>query len=236
MSKIVAIAKKELKTYFKSPIAYIMLIVPIALFNLIFYMIIEQNREVSLREVFRVMEFMFIFLIPILTMGLLAEEKSTGTMEFLMTAPLSNTTIVLGKYLGILTFFSILISLTLVYYGIAEYFGSPDRLTTLSGYVGIWLEGAFFIAVGLMTSSWTRNQIVAAIAAYVILFGLFFSTALTQYFSGPSKMLIEQLGTQGHLEHFAVGIITVADVTYYLSGILLCLILTRLSIENRLWQ
>ena len=98
MSKILSIAKKELMTYFKSPIAYIILILTITIFNIFFFMIIDQNREVSLRDIFQVMEFMFVFLVPLLTMRMFSEEKLTGTMEFLMTAPLTNTAIVLGKY------------------------------------------------------------------------------------------------------------------------------------------
>ena len=236
MDKIFFIAKKELMTYFKSPVAYIILIITIALFNIFFFMIIDQNREVSLRDVFQVMEFMFVFLAPLLTMGIFSEEKSRGTMEFLMTAPLTNTAIVLGKYLGVLSFFSIMISMTFVYYGIVEYFGTPDRLTTLTGYLGIWLEGAFFLAIGVMTSSWTGNQIVSAMTSYAILFLIYFSITFTKYFSGPVEIIIRQLSTWSHLENFAVGIITAGDLVYYLNGILICIVLTRLSIENRLWR
>jgi len=236
MDKIYFIAKKELLTYFKSPIAYITLVLSISIFNIFFFMIIDQNREVSLRDVFHVMEFMFLFLIPLMTMQLFAEEKSTGTMEFLMTAPLTNTAIVLGKYLGVLVFFSLLIALTFVYFGILEFFGSPDKLTLLSGYFGIWLEGAFFIAIGMMTSSWTRNQIVAAMMSYVILFLLYFVINFGKYVSGPAETVIQYLSTLVHLEHFVVGVITIGDLVYYLSGIVLCIVLTRLSIENRLFQ
>ncbi len=236
MDKIFFIAKKELMTYFKSPVAYIILIITIALFNIFFFMIIDQNREASLRDVFQVMEFMFVFLAPLLTMGVFSEEKSTGTMEFLMTAPLTNTAIVLGKYLGVLFFFSIMLSMTFVYYGIIEYFGTPDRLTTLTGYLGVWLEGAFFLAIGVMTSSWTRNQIVSAMTSYVILFLIYFSITFTKYFSGSAEIIIRQISTWSHLENFAVGIITIGDLVYYLSGIFICIVLTRLSIENRLWR
>src|SRR5882672_6293829 len=97
MNKIMVIAKKELSAYFKSPIAYIILILTISIFNIFFYMIVDQNKEVALKEVFQVMEFMFIFLVPLLTMGTFAEEKANGTMEFLMTSPLTNTAIVIGK-------------------------------------------------------------------------------------------------------------------------------------------
>ena len=236
VNKIMAITKKELSVYFKSPIAYIILILTISIFNIFFYMIIDQNKEVALKDVFQVMEFMFIFLVPLLTMGIFAQEKASGTMEFLMTAPLTNTAIVIGKYLGALIFFSSLIVMTFMYYGIVEYFGTPDRMTILTGYLGVWLEGAFFLAVGMLTSCWTRNQIVAAITSYTILFLMYFSVNFLQYFTGAVKVMIQALGTGSHLENLAVGIVTVSDVVYYLSGILICLFLTRLSIENRLWQ
>ena len=109
-------------------------------------------------------------------------------------------------------------------------------MTLLSGYVGIWLEGAFFIAVGLLASSWTRHQIVAAMMSYSMLFLLYFSHSVTPYFSGTAKSVVLYLSTRTHLDHFVAGIITAADVVYYLSGIVVCLILTRLSLENRLWH
>jgi len=236
MNKTFAIIQKELSAYFKSPIAYIILILTISIFNIFFFLIIDQNREVSLQDVFQVMEFMFIFLIPLLTMKTFAEEKSTGTMEFLMTAPLTNTSIVLGKYLGCLIFFSIMVGMTSVYYLIVEYFGHPDRLATLTGYFGVWLEGAFFISIGIMTSSWTRNQIIAAITSYAILFLLYFSISFTKYFSGSAEIIIRQMGTWSHLENLAVGIISPADIAYYFTGIIICLGLTRFSIENRIWR
>ncbi|MBL4674155.1 MAG: ABC transporter permease subunit [Arenicella sp.] len=196
-------------------------------------MVIDQNREASLRDVFHLMEFMFVFFVPLITMRLFSEEKLTGTMEFLMTAPVTNAAIVLGKYAGVLVFFSIMISITFVYYGIIEYFSSPDKLTTFSGYFGIWLEGAFFLAIGMLASSWTQNQIIAAMTSYVILFLLYFSSSFTHYFNGNMETIIEQIGTMSHLENLVAGIVTVGDITYYLSGILLCVVLTHLSIENR---
>jgi len=150
MNKIFALTKKELYRFFSSPIAYIILSVMLSLFNIFFFMIIDQNREVSLRDVFQLMEFMLVFFIPLLTMRLFSEEKSNGTMEFLLTAPLTHTMIVLGKYFSMLIFFTLLIFLTLIYYLIVEYFGEPDPYSMLFGYLGIWLEGAFFIAVGLL--------------------------------------------------------------------------------------
>jgi ABC-2 type transport system permease protein len=234
MDKIYYIAKKELATYFKSPIAYIILVLTISIFNIFFFMIIDQNREASLRDVFRLMEFMFIFILPLMTMRIFSEEKSTGTMEFLMTAPVSNTAIVLGKYAGILALYSIMISMTFIYYAIIEYFGSPDQATALTGYFGIWLEGAFFLSIGMLASSWASNQIVAAMTSYVILFLLFLATSFAKYFGGSMETIIYQMSTLSHLENMVAGIITAGDITYYISGIVLCVVLTRLSIENRL--
>ena len=236
MRKVIALTQKELQSYFSSPIAYLMLIASLSLFNLLFFMIIDQNKEVSLRDIFQVMEFMFIFIIPLLTMKLLAEEKVNGTMEFLLTAPLTPTMIVLGKYLSMLIFYSLLIASTGSYYFIVEYYGNPDVLSILSGYIGIWLEGAFFIAIGLLTSSWTRNQIIAAMLSYLILFSLYFSITFTKYFTGFAESFLIQLSTRTHLENFAIGMITTTDIVYYVAGILLCLVLTTLSINHRLWQ
>lgn len=236
MSKVIAIIKKELRSYFSSPIAYIILITTLSLFNVFFYLIIDQNREVSLRDIFQLMEFMFVFIIPLLTMRLFSEEKANGTMEFLLTAPLTHSMIVLGKYLSMLIFYTLLIGSTLTYYFIVEYFGSPDRASIFAGYAGIWLEGAFFIAIGLLVSSWTSNQIIAAMVSYLILFSLYFSANFTPYFTGTTADFFTYLSAREHLENFAVGLITIGDIIYYIAGILLCLVLARLSIDNKLWQ
>ncbi|MCK4519495.1 MAG: ABC transporter permease subunit [Candidatus Omnitrophica bacterium] len=236
MKKIFAIAKKELKAYFKSPIAYIVLIVTISVFNIFFFLIIDGDREADLRDVFKCMEFLFIFIVPLLTMKIFAEEKLSGTMEFLMTTPTTNTAIVLGKYLGSLVFFTIIIGITSSYYFIIEFFGQPDRLTILAGYLGIWLEGALFIAIGILISSWTKNQIVAAISSYAVLFLLYFSISFIKYFNGWAEAVIRYIAVWSHTGNLTAGIITTADLVYYISGIFICIVFTRLSIENRLWR
>lgn len=236
MNKAFIIARKELKTYFNSPVAYIVLIITISIFNIFFFLIIDQNSEAALRDVFKVMEFLFIFIVPLLTMKIFSEEKLSGTMEFLMTTPTTNTAIVLGKYLGSLIFMTLIIGMTLSYYLIIEFFGQPDRLVILSGYLGIWLEAALFIAIGLLTSSWTKNQIIAAISSYAILFLLYFSVSFIKHFHGIAETLIRYTGVWSHTDNFVAGLIMTTDLVYYLSGIIICIILTRISIENRLWR
>ncbi len=230
MSKIFSIAKKELSSYFRSPIATIIFVLTISIFNIFFFMIIDENQEASLRDVFKVMEFMFVFFVPLLTMKIFAEEKSAGTMEFLMTTPTSNGVIVLGKYLGCLIFFSTIIVLTTPYYFIIEFFGSPDRTAVLVGYLGIWLEGALFLAMGMLASSWTRNQVVAAIISYGVLFLLYFSTSFIHYVDGVTEAVVRYVSLLSHSENFSVGLLTSADVSYYIGGIMFCLFVTQLSI------
>ena len=213
--------------------AYIVLAMMISIFNIFFFIIIDQNREASLSDVFLVMDFMLIFLAPIITMRLFSEEKSTGTIELLMTAPISNTTLVIGKYIGVLILFSIMISITFTYYLIIEYFAEPDRLTIASGYVGVWLEGALFLSIGVMTSSWTRNQIVAAMMSLSLIFLLYFSASISPYLSGSAAALFENMSSLNHLSNFVSGAFTTSDISFYLSGILVCLVITRVSIENR---
>jgi len=236
MNKIFSIAQKELTAYFKSSIAYIILIATISIFNIFFFVIIDTNQEATLRDVFKIMEFLFVFIIPLLTMRTFAEEKSSGTMEFLMTTPTTNTAIVFGKYLGCFMFFTLIMALTLSYYFIVEYFGVIDPLATFTGYLGVWLEGSMFIAIGLLISSLTRSQIVAAICSYIILFLLYFSISFIQYTHGTGEALVRYMATLNHAENFAAGLLTTSDVVYYFSNIIFCLVLTRLSIENRLWR
>lgn len=236
MKKIIAIASKEVQSCFKSPIAYIVLVLTITIFNMFFFIIVDESREANLRDVFKVMEFLFIFIAPLLTMKVFAEEKQSGTIEFLMTTPTTNTAITIGKYLGSLAFFTMIMALTSAYYFILKFYSRPDSLAIFIGYLGIWLEGAFFVAIGVMTSSWTRNQIIAAMSSYVILFLLYFSMSFLKYFDGPLEALIRYAGTWSHAENFAAGLVSTTDLVYYFSGIIFCLMLTRLNIENRLWR
>ena len=233
MKKIFTIASKELSLSFKSALAYIVLIVTVSVFNIFFFLVFDQNREASLRDMFQLMEFMFVFIIPLLTMKIFAEEKRSGTIELLMTCPVKNITIILGKYFGSLLFLTILLGITIIYYCIVEYFGSPDRGAVLAGYFGIWLEGALFVAIGLMTSSLTKSQIIAAMCSYVIIFLLYFSSSFIKYFDAATQNVIKYLSLLSHSENLSAGLVTTGDLTYYLSGIIFCLVLTKLSLENK---
>ncbi|MBP9853983.1 MAG: ABC transporter permease subunit [Candidatus Omnitrophica bacterium] len=234
MNKIICIASKELKVSFQTPVAYILLCLSLTIFNIFFFIIIDENREATLRDMFTLMEFMFVFLIPLITMKTLAQEKESGTMEFLKTTPTTDAAIILGKYFGVLMFFSIMILLTLPYYLIIEHFGAPDRSAVLVGYLGLWLEGAFFIAIGIMTSSFTKSQVLAAMTSYILILLLYFSLSLTKYVSGSSLEILKYITVMPHTQNYFAGMILTSDIVYFLTGIVLCLMISRLGIEERL--
>ncbi len=230
MNKILTIAGKELKGYFQSPMAYIVLSITIAVFNVFFFLIIDQSQEATLRDMFKLMEFMFVFIVPLLTMKIFAEEKSTGTIEFLLTTPTSPSQIVLGKYFGAFWFFTLILGMTLTYYGILEYFANPDKLPIVLGFLGLWLEGALFISIGIFTSSLTRSQIVAAISSYVLIFVSYFSISFLKYLQKPWDAIFRYAGVMNHTENAFAGIFAPTDMIFFLSGIVFFIVLTRLNV------
>lgn len=236
MNKIIHIAAKEFKVNFQSPVAYILLCLALVVFNIFFFIIIDENREATLRDVFTLMEFILVFLIPLITMKSIAHENETGTMEFLKTTPTTNIAIILGKYLGVLMFFSVMIALTIPYYFIIEFFGAPDRLAIATGYAGIWFEGAFFAAIGVMTSSWTKSQVLAAMSSYTLILLIYFSLTMTKYISGPALDVVKYINVMPHSQNFFSGVITISDLVYFMSAIFVCLIISCISIEDNLWR
>lgn len=225
--------KKELTTLFHTPVAYLVLIITLLIFNLFFFMIIDHNREASLRDIFQVMEFLFVFIIPILTMKTFAEERSTGTLELLLTCPVKIRELVTGKFLGTSGFLMILLLLTGIYGIILSVFAKPDIASMLSGYAGIVLVGLFFVSIGVMVSAWTSHHISAAIVTYALLFLLYFSHQMNKYVGGSLEIFLTELSAPHHSLPLYKGMITGGDVTYFVSGILAALILTGYALKVR---
>lgn len=236
MDKIVAIARKETSVNIKSSVSYILMCLAIIVFNVFFFIIIDENREATLRDMFTLMEFLFVFIIPLLTMKTLAHENETGTMEFLKTTPTTNTAIIAGKYIGVAIYFSIMLALTLPHYLILEFFANPDRTAIFVGYFGIWLEGMFFLSIGVMTSVWTKSQVLAAMSSYILILALYFAKVGSKYLQGTAHDIVNFLSVMHHSESFFQGLLTSADVMYFISGTLFCLTIARLSTENRIWK
>lgn len=233
MNQVTAIIQKELKQFFYSPVAYVVLFITLIIFNAFFYLIIDQSAEASLRDVFKVIEFMLVFIVPLLTMRSFAEERASGTFELLMTSPISNWSIVLGKFFGSLLFFIIFIALTIPYYIILEIFSQPDRLAIIVGYFGLLLEIMSFVAIGILFSSVTKSQIVAAISSYVVIFMLYFSVSAMKFLTGVPAKLVRYSSLWSHSESLMSGLLQTQDVFYFLSLTIFCLVLTRITLEQR---
>src|SRR5215213_20754 len=172
MSRATVIARRELSSYFYSPIAYVAMFLFLFVAGFIFRADFQPGQPAGMRSIFEWMVWLLVAILPILCMGLLAQEWAAGTIETMMTAPVEEHEVVLGKFLGSFLFFLVLLAPTLLYLVMLALHGRPDYGPIFSGYLGLVLVGALFIAIGLFCSSLTRSQVVAAVSAAAILFAI----------------------------------------------------------------
>ena len=241
MRKLFAIVGREWRAYFFSPLAYVILAAYMFLNGFIFSRIVAflstpgVARERFLTLMFTNTYFWIftLFIVPIITMRLLAEERKAGTLEVLLTSPVSEATVVLGKFLGALGFFLVvwIPSLVFVFYLASQ--TAVDFGAVASGYLGIALIGAYFIAIGVFASALTRNQIVAAILTFAMLIPLF-SAGLFQAGADPSRQtIIDYLNMWDHMDEFARGIVDTRRLVYYLSGMAFFLFLSTVVLSSK---
>ena len=241
MKKLFAIVGREWRAYFLSPLAYVILTAYMFLNGFIFSRIVAflstpgvpRERFLSLMFTNTYFWIFTLFIVPIITMRLLAEERKSGTLEVLLTSPVSETTVVLGKFLGALGFFLVIWIPSLVF---VLYLGSRTAIdygSVASGYLGIALIGAYFIAIGVFASTLTKNQIVAAILTFAMLIPLF-SAGLFQAGADPSRQtLIDYLNMWDHMDEFARGIVDTRRLVYYLSGMAFFLFLSAVVLSSK---
>jgi ABC-2 type transport system permease protein len=254
MSNILAIARKELNSYFASPIAYVV----VGAFSLIFGFFyvsllswfVQQSMQMGqmgmggpvnvnqqmIRLLLQNTAVVILFVLPMVTMRCYAEEKRSGTMELLLTSPVTDFEILMGKFLGALALYGCMLAVTLVHMAILFRFGNPDWRPIAAGYLGLLLLGGSFISVGLLMSSLTKNQIVAG----MVTFGLVLLLWIVDWigsFSGPTvESVVSYLSITGHLDDFAKGVIDTKHVIYYLSFITFGLFLTAKSVDSERWR
>lgn len=252
MRNIFAIAGKELRSLFVSPIAYVVLTGFLLLggwffFNLLFrfsYLLTLytgiQNAEavqaLNLNEyvmapLLQNLTIVLVIMIPLITMRAFAEEKRAGTYELLLTSPLSVAQIVLGKLLGLLGFVAIMIALTGIYPLILMFYGNPEPGPILAGYLGLFLLASVFVSVGLLTSALTDNQIVAAVVCFVVLLLLYVVSWPAETAGGQVSGLLKYLSVVDHFSEMVKGIIDTRDIVYFLTLMLLSLFLTHRAVE-----
>ncbi len=236
MGKIWAIAQRELKAYFVSPVAYVVAALFMLISGYLFSLILYHSREASMRGLFSNLNVVFLLITPALTMRLLAEERQRGTIEMLMTSPVTDLQIVLGKYLSSLLYLAFLLALTVIFPLTLAWLGQPDWMTLLTGYLAIYLLGASFMAIGLLTSSWTNNQVIAAVATFALSLLIWLLPSASAIVGQPLGQVFEYVSLLQHQENLLRGVIDTSDVIYYLSFIVGSLFLTIRSVEVYRWR
>lgn len=247
MRNVIAIARREWVSYFCSPMAYLVLAFWMIVLGFFFYdyMVACANffheakrfMEASLETVYRVCVFISTLVCPIIAMRLLAEEKKTGTFELLMTAPVREREVVLGKFLGALAFYAVLLVTTLVYAIVLAQFGRVDVGVLASSYLGVLFVGAVFISVGLLISSLTSSQMIAGVISFaVLLVWVLLGNQARALGDEGLRDTLEYIGPFCHLEGFLHGMIDTRGVLYFVSVTALFIFIAIRVLESRKWK
>ncbi|MBM3778624.1 MAG: ABC transporter [Acidimicrobiia bacterium] len=252
MRNVLAIAHKEVKAYFDSPIAYVFIGFFALLFGYFFVALLSfftsQSMQMSMMgapvnvnqqlitPLFLNTSVVVLFVLPSITMRTYAEEKRSGTIELLLTSPLTDMQIILGKFIGAMTLYAALLAVTVVHIGVLFWKGNPEVLPVLTGYLGLLLMGGCFVSVGLLISSLTKNQIVAAMVTFAVFLLLWVIDWISQ-FTGPlAQQVLTYLSVTQHLDDFTRGVVDTKHLVYYVSFMAFGLFLTARSVDTERWR
>lgn len=235
LSNIQTIFLKELKSFFNSAVAYIVIVVFLALLGWFFWNDVFVVNLATLRPLFQTTPFLLLFFAPAITMRLISEEKKIGTLELLVTKPVNEFEIVAGKFLAGWVLLLTAFVPTLSYYITISAVGDLDFGPVIGGYLGLALVGAVYISVGLFGSSLTENQVVAFIVSFLIVFVFFLLDKILIYLPAEIASVVEFLGIDYHFGNIARGVIDSRDLIYYLSLIGAFLLLASVSLQRRKW-
>jgi ABC-2 type transport system permease protein len=227
------IFRKELRSFFNSPIAYIVIVVYLAILGWFFVSNLFLNNMSTLRTVFEMTPFLLLFFAPAITMRLISEEKKSGTLELLFTKPIKEYEIVIGKFLAawVLYFFTLLP--TLCYYITVASIGTLDTGAVIGGYLGLLFVGAVFLGISVFGSSLTENQVVAFIVSLFIVFALFMLDKILFYLPTQLAAILEYISVDYHFSNIARGVIDTRDLIYYLSMVGFSLLLATNVLQKR---
>ena len=254
MRNVAVIFKKELKSYFASPIAYLLLAIFAVIFGFFFYsatrFFVMQGMQMQMmgrgtpmdvneyviRPLLTNASVIGLFLIPMITMRLYAEEKRSGTIELLMTSPVRDAEIVLGKWLAALVLYASILGISAINIGLLFAFGKPDWKPILVGFLGLLLQGGCLLAIGIFISTTTKNQIIAGGATFAVCLMLWVLDWVSAYDQSAWAKVISYLSVVTHFEPFSKGVLDSKDIIFYLSMIFLGLFLTVRSVESLRWR
>ena len=243
---MLSIFKKEINSFFSSLIGYIVIGVFLIYLSLMMWVLpdtsIFEYSYATLDQLFDLSPLIFMFLIPAITMRSFAEEKQTGTIELLVTRPLTDLQIIMGKFLACVVLLIFALIPTLIYYITVYTLGSPvgniDSGATWGSYLGLIMLGAGFVSMGIFASSLTRNQIVAFIVAIFLCFcfyWLFDMISRAPVFVGKIDDIIQMFGIEYHYRSISRGVVDSRDVVYFLSVVAFFITATKVSLESRKW-
>jgi ABC-2 type transport system permease protein len=249
---ILAIAGKELRSYFASPIAYVIIGLFALLFGWFFYAFLQFFVEESqrammgggpvnvndrlIRGVLLNAAVIILFVLPMITMRTYSEEKRSGTIELLLTSPLTDVQIIVGKFLGAMGLYAAMLLVTMIDIAILFRLGNPEWKPVVTGYLGLLLMGGCFVSVGLLISSLTKNQIVAAFGTFAVFLFLWVINWLADSAGPTARTILTFLSNTDHLDDFTRGIIDTKHIVYYLSFITFGLFLTAKSVDSERWR
>ena len=231
MKAVLSIAWRDLQALFLSLKAYVVITLLLGLYGFFFYFLLAESKEASMRDMFQVMNFFFLFVVPVITMGSLADERKAGTLELLLTCPVSRYQVVAGKFLAGAAFYTLFVALTLQFYALMSLCGTPDPGPVFTGYLGVLLSGYMFISVGVYASSLTRSSLVAALLSYALLLGAFVLSSSPSYLPPWLVDIVSRFGFVDRLTTFERGIVRSSDVAYFVVGTLFWITVTTLGFD-----
>jgi ABC-2 type transport system permease protein len=233
VKRFAALLGKEHRAVFFSPIAYALIAVFLLLMGYTFTSILFVNKVASLAHIFFQMSALFLLLVPIIAMRLVAEERKTGTLEVLLTAPVREIEVVLAKFVASMTLIAVMLALSVSYPVVLAVYGHPDWGPVYSGYLGLLLFAGALLSIGLVVSSLTSNQIVAAVISLGIFFLLWMIDSVGYLLPDPFDTVSVNLSLLAHLSPFALGSVFLSDVGFFLSVILAGLLLSVRALARR---
>ncbi len=253
MRNIVAISQRELNGYFAGPIGYVLIGFFALLFGWFFYVPLaffeQQSMQAGMNpgQALNINQMLvgptlmnttviMLFLFPLITMRTYAEEKRSGTIELLLTSPITDIQIILGKFFGAMLLYAAMLGVTVIHIGILFVFGNPEWKPIATGYLGLLLMGGCFLSLGLFISSLTKNQIVAAMATFAVFLMLWVINWISSFVGPTTQAVLQNLSLTDHFDDFAKGIIDTKHVIYYLSFMAFGLFLTVKSVDSERWR
>lgn len=239
LKNIWTIFKRDFRSYFNSPIAYIVIVAYLLITGFLFFnqlLAPGGMQEASLRPFFSgLSRFFLIIFSPAITMRLIAEEKSSGTIELLSTLPVSDLDVVLGKFMAAMAMVLVALGLTFTYPLTVQAVGNPDWGPIIGGYVGLVLMIGASVALGLMASSWVDSQIAAFIIGFFLCLAFFLMHMLLPFFHESVVKIVEQISFDYHFQSIERGVLDSRNLLYYLSLIIFCLVIASESLQRRKW-